>query len=36
MLEALFWVAVGAVVGWHFPEPAWMQGIKEKLGFTKK
>jgi len=31
MLDVLFWIAVGAFVGWHFPEPAWAKIIKAKL-----
>lgn len=31
MLDALFWLLVGAFVGWHFPEPFWAKAAKEKL-----
>jgi len=31
MIEALFWILVGAFVGWHFPEPSWAKVIKEKV-----
>lgn len=31
MLEILFWILVGAFVGWHFPEPIWAKVIKEKF-----
>lgn len=31
MLEILFWVLVGAFVGWHFPEPIWAKIAKEKF-----
>lgn len=31
MLEVLFWVLVGAFVGWHFPEPPWAKAIKSKV-----
>jgi hypothetical protein len=31
MLEALFWILVGAFIGWHFPEPTWAKSIKEKV-----
>lgn len=31
MLEALFWLLVGAFIGWHFPEPFWAKALKEKL-----
>ena len=37
MLDTLFWIAVGAFVGWHFPEPFWAKAIKAKvLGMIKK
>jgi hypothetical protein len=37
MLDTLFWIAVGAFVGWHFPEPFWAKAIKAKiLGMFKK
>ena len=37
MLDTLFWIAVGAFVGWHFPEPFWAKAIKTKvLGMFKK
>lgn len=31
MLETLFWILVGAFIGWHFPEPVWAKTIKEKV-----
>lgn len=31
MLETLFWVLVGAFVGWHFPQPAWAKALEEKV-----
>jgi hypothetical protein len=37
MLDIIFWIAVGAFVGWHFPEPSWARAIKAKiLGVLKK
>lgn len=37
MLETLFWIAVGAFIGWHFPEPTWAKMIKERaMGMFKK
>lgn len=37
MLDTLFWILVGAFVGWHFPEPFWAKMVKEKvLGMLKK
>lgn len=31
MLDTLFWVAVGVVVGWHVPQPAWAVPLNDKL-----
>lgn len=31
MFGAIFWTAVGVVVGWHLPEPAWAKSLKEKV-----
>lgn len=31
MLEALFWLAVGAFIGWNFPQPAFAKTMQEKL-----
>lgn len=37
MIDTLFWVLIGAFVGWHFPEPFWAKMIKEKImSFVKK
>jgi len=37
MVDTLFWVLVGAFVGWHFPEPFWAKAIKTKiLGMIRK
>lgn len=38
MLETLFWILVGAFVGWHFPQPLWAKMLEEKVRemFTKK
>lgn len=31
MLETLFWVAVGLVVGWNLlPQPAWAKALWDK------
>lgn len=30
MLETLFWIAVGAFIGWHFPEPVWARMLKDR------
>ena len=29
MLDTLFWVALGAFVGWNFPQPFWAKIIQE-------
>ena len=31
MLETIFWILVGAFVGWHLPEPSWAKTIKDKV-----
>jgi hypothetical protein len=31
MLETLFWVALGAFVGWNFPQPFWAKIVQEKI-----
>lgn len=31
MLDILFWILVGAFIGWHIPEPTWARVIKAKL-----
>lgn len=31
MLDILFWILIGAFVGWHFPEPAWAKVVKAKV-----
>lgn len=38
MLETIFWIAVGAFVGWNFPQPFWAKIIQEKITglFSKK
>lgn len=37
MLEALFWVLVGAFIGWHVPQPLWAANLQAKiLGVFKK
>ena len=29
MLDTLFWILVGAFVGWHFPQPGWAKLLEE-------
>jgi len=37
MLETLFWFAVGAFVGWNFPQPDFAKSMQAKvLGMFKK
>jgi hypothetical protein len=31
MLETIFWILVGAFIGWNLPQPAWAKGIEEKV-----
>lgn len=31
MLETLFWVLVGAIIGWHVPQPAWAEALVKKI-----
>lgn len=31
MLDILFWVAVGAFVGWNFPQPFWAKMAQDKI-----
>jgi hypothetical protein len=31
MIDALFWVAVGTAIGWHFPQPSWAATILTQL-----
>jgi hypothetical protein len=38
MIEVLFWLLVGAFIGWHFPQPAWAKVLEDKVKgfFTSK
>jgi hypothetical protein len=31
MLETMFYILVGAFVGWNFPQPFWAKIIEEKI-----
>ena len=31
MLETIFWILVGAFVGWHFPQPEWAKALETKV-----
>lgn len=30
MLETVFWILVGAFIGWNFPQPGFAKSIQEK------
>lgn len=30
-METFFWIAVGAFVGWNFPQPSWARTAQSKL-----
>lgn len=38
MLDTIFWLAIGAFVGWNFPQPQFAKNIQAKVMaiFTKK
>lgn len=31
MFDIALWIAVGAFVGWNFPQPFWAKAIQAKL-----
>jgi len=31
MLETIFFIAVGAFIGWNFPQPFWAKAVQEKI-----
>jgi hypothetical protein len=31
MLETIFWIALGAFVGWNFPQPEFAKTIQAKI-----
>lgn len=31
MLDILFWLLIGAFVGWNFPQPFWAKIMQEKI-----
>jgi hypothetical protein len=31
MLETLFWILVGAFIGWHVEQPTWAKSLKSKV-----
>lgn len=34
MLDTLFWIGIGAFVGWNFPQPFWAKMIQAKIQET--
>jgi hypothetical protein len=37
MLETIFWLLLGAFIGWNFPQPDFAKAIQAKiLGLFKK
>jgi hypothetical protein len=38
MLSTIFWILVGAFVGWNFPQPEWAHRTQDKIKsfFVKK
>jgi len=31
MLDILFWIAVGAFIGWNLPQPTWAHFVEAKI-----
>ncbi len=31
MLETIFWLALGAFIGWNFPQPEFAKAIQVKI-----
>jgi hypothetical protein len=31
MLDTILWLAVGAFIGWNFPQPAFAKAFQEKV-----
>lgn len=31
MLETLFWILVGAFIGWNIPQPQYAKELQEKI-----
>lgn len=37
MLETIFWLAVGAFIGWNFPQPEFAKTIQARImGMIKR
>lgn len=30
-MGTLFWILIGAFIGWNFPQPSWAKYIQEKI-----
>ena len=30
-MSTLFWIAVGIVIGWNLPQPAWARDLQAKV-----
>jgi hypothetical protein len=31
MLDTILWIAVGAFIGWNFPQPSWARAIQARI-----
>ena len=31
MLDIILWIAVGAFIGWNFPQPSWAKVVQAKI-----
>ena len=31
MFDIILWIAVGAFIGWNFPQPFWAKIVQEKI-----
>lgn len=31
MVDAIFWIFVGAFIGWNFPQPFWARWVQDWL-----
>lgn len=37
MLETIFWLAVGAFIGWNFPQPEFAKNLQARImGMIKR
>lgn len=30
-MEALFWLVIGAFIGWNLPQPAWARNLQSRI-----